>query len=273
MSLKILDISDRFIRFEIEGMTPGEANALRRTIVGDIPKLAIDKVTIHHGQIRDKEENVYGSSLPLFDETIAQRMAMVPLVTDLKMNFREECTCEGKGCALCTVTYSINKLGPCTVMSSDLQPLSNPSATPSDGDIPIVKLSKKQAMLVTADAVMGRGYVHSKWQVATGVSYKFHREFSVPKDSLKSWKELKEAYPKAVVSERGDSIVFTDDYGTKQITVLSQNEKVVVSEDRNRIIFKFETDGSLSAQDVLDYALKRIPQRLNLLLDSIVTTD
>ncbi|MCL5438058.1 MAG: DNA-directed RNA polymerase subunit D [Candidatus Thermoplasmatota archaeon] len=273
MSLKIIDLEENFIRFEISDVSPAEANALRRTILSDVPKLAIEKVMIHHGQIRDKDENVFGSSLPLFDEMVAQRLSMIPLKTDLKMNFRDQCSCEGKGCPLCTVTYSVNKLGPGTVMSSDLQPLSNPAAIPVDPEIPIVKLSEKQAMLVTADAVMGRGYEHSKWQVATGISYKYHREFVLPKDSEKDWKALKEKYPRSLVSEDSSTITFTDDFGNREITTLGDVEGVVVKEDKNRFIFKYETDGSVDALAVLDYSLKRIPQRLNTMLDSLVTVD
>ncbi|MCL4329070.1 MAG: DNA-directed RNA polymerase subunit D [Candidatus Thermoplasmatota archaeon] len=273
MAMKILESSPRFARFEITDITTSEANALRRTLIGDIPKLAIDKVSIHHGQIRDKDGNVFGSSLALFDEMIAQRLAMVPLVTDLKMNFRDECTCEGKGCTLCTVTYSINKLGPGTVMSSDLQPLNNPSAVPSDLDIPIVKLRKDQALLVTADAMMGRGSLHSKWQVSSGVSYKVHREFTFQKSASHRWTSLKEKYPNAVLTENKERITFTDDNGDGEITSMSGEKGVEVTEDQNRYVFKFETDGSLPAIEVLDYSLKRIPQRLNTLLDSLVTPD
>ena len=73
MSLKIIESSDRFMRFSVSEINPSIANALRRTIMDDIPKLAIDKVIFHHGQIRDNEGNVYDSSLPLFDEIVAHR--------------------------------------------------------------------------------------------------------------------------------------------------------------------------------------------------------
>ncbi len=271
MSLKILDLEDRRITFEIDGITPAIANGLRRTIIGDVPKLAITDVKIHHGQIRDKEGNVYDSSMPLFDEVVAHRLGLVPFVTDLKMNLREECSCEGKGCPLCTVTYSINKLGPCTVHSSDVVPVGNPDAIPSDPDIPIVKLGERQAMLVSAEAVLGRGNEHAKFQATSGVSYKYHREYKLDKSVFENWEELKKRYPEAIVSEDSKTIVFTDDMQLRGLSSIAEITGTEVTEDNTRFIFTFETDGSLSAKEVLEYSLKRLPQRLNILLDSIVS--
>ncbi|HLH85444.1 MAG TPA: DNA-directed RNA polymerase subunit D [Thermoplasmataceae archaeon] len=270
MALKILKLEDRFIRFSIDGITPAMANALRRSLMDDIPKLAIDKVTFHHGQIRDGEGNVYDSSLPLFDEIVAHRLSLVPLVTDPKMNFRSECQCQGKGCSLCTMTYSINKIGPATVTSGDLQPIGNPELSPTDKEIPIVKLGPKQAILVTAEAVMGRGKEHTKWQVTSGVSYKYHREFVVSKDKVADWQKYKDICRDSVVSETSSTIVFTDDNHCRYLSQLLDMTGVQVREDDTSFVFQFETDGSYKAIDALQYVLKRIPQRLNILLDSIV---
>lgn len=273
MSLKILTAEDRFIRFTIDGITPTIANALRRTLLDDIPKLAIDKVIFHHGQIRDREGNVYDSSLPLFDEIVAHRLSLVPLVSDPKMNFREECVCEGKGCPLCTMSYSINKIGPAVVTSADLQPMGNPELVPSDPDIPIVKLGPKQAILVTGEAVMGRGKTHTKWQATSGVFYKYHREFVVTKSEFDGWVSIKEKCPHSVMSEDSKTIRFTDDYSCKAVRQLLDFPAVKLIEDDAHFVFQFETDGSYKAADVLEYALKRLPQRLNTLLESLTTPD
>lgn len=273
MPLKIIELTDNFARFSISGITPSMANSLRRTLVNDIPKLAIEKVTFHHGQIRDVEGNVYDSSLPLFDEIVAHRLSLVPLVSDLTMNFRDECSCKGKGCSLCTMTYSINKNGPATVMSGDIQPIGNPDLKPSDPDIPIVKLGKNQAIIVSAEAILGRAKDHAKWQVTSGVSYKYHREFIVKKAESEKWEEFRADCPNSVYRETSEEIVFSDDSPCRKLSELFEIEGVKIVEDDTVFIFKFETDGSLKAIDVLNYALKRIPQRLNVLLDSMAVTD
>ncbi len=273
MALKILKVDDRFIRFSIDGITPTVANALRRTFLDDIPKLAIDKVIFHHGQIRDHEGNVYDSSLPLFDEIVAHRLSLVPLVTDPKMNFREECSCEGKGCPLCTMSYSINKIGPAVVTSADLKPMGNPELVPSDPGIPIVKLGPKQAILVTGEAIMGRGKTHTKWQATSGVFYKYHREFLVNKSELDYWSKIKEQCPGSVLKEDAKTIRFTDDVPCRMVTQLIDVPSVKLIEDDTTFVFEFETDGSYKAEEVLEYALKRLPQRLNTLLESLTTPD
>jgi len=273
MSLKILELQDRYIKFSIDGIDSGIANSIRRTLINDIPKLAIDKVTFHHGQIRDGEGNVYDSSLPLFDEIVAHRLGLVPLITDPKMNFRDQCSCGGSGCPLCTMSYSINRIGPGLVTSGDLQPIGNPELVPADKEIPIVKLGPKQAILVTAEAVMGRGKDHTKWQATSGVSYKYHREFVVRKDATEDWEYFKRKCPSNVVSEDSSQIRFTDDIHCPWIEQLLDRPEVEVIEDDTKFIFQFETDGSYKAIDVLQYAVKRMPQRLNILLDSLVTPD
>ncbi|MCL4334986.1 MAG: DNA-directed RNA polymerase subunit D, partial [Candidatus Thermoplasmatota archaeon] len=200
---------------------------------------------------------------------VAHRLGLVPLRSDLKMNFRDECSCKGAGCPLCTVTYSINKLGPCTVTSGDIMPLGNPDAAPVDTDIPIVKLGNGQAMLVSAEAIMGRGSEHAKWQATSGVSYKYHREYILDKKIFTNWKEVSEAYPDSVVENTQKRLVLTDDYHLRGLSSLVEMPGVSVSEDNTRFIFRFETDGSLTAREVLEYSLKRLPQRLNVLLESI----
>ena len=282
-TIRIIENNDRFIRFEIDNINYAEANMIRRTLINDIPKLAIDKIVFRHGQIRDSSGNVFDSSLPLFDEMVAHRIGLVPIKTDLKMNFRETCRCEGKGCSLCTVTYNINKTGPSEVFSRDLLPFTgNTDLTPTDPDIPIVKLGPNQALLVTAEAYMGTGKEHIKWQVTSGVGYKIHREYYVKKADNPGFELIKEKFPDLVISETKDTIVLSDDVPSRGLMIYINrarrngviNERPLeFKEDEKRFIFHFETDGSINAVDVLDVAFKRIPERLNHLLESITFLD
>ncbi len=282
--ISIMEVRDNFMRFEISNITEGVANALRRTLINDIPKLAIDKVVFRHGQIRDSMGNVFDSSLPLFDEIVAHRIGLIPIKTDSKMNFREECSCEGRGCSLCTVSYNIDKTGPGEVYSGDLVPFTgNVELKPTDPFIPIIKLGPKQALLVTAEATMGTGKTHAKWQVTSGVSFKYHREFKINKDENEGWEKVKNDYPKSVVGETKEFLTITDDYQQRGVmnfintsthrSVINQTKPVEIMEDKNRFIFKFETDGSLSAKETIKIALLRLPGRLNILHESIISPD
>ncbi len=262
MEFKILQLEDRYVRFEIKGITPAIANALRRTLINDIPKLAIHKVVFHHGQIRDTQDNVYDSTTPLFDEIIAHRLGMIPLPTDLNMKFRDECDHPpDEGCPLCTVTYTLNKHGEDTVYSGDLIPIGDDKFKPVDPLIPIVKLKKNQAILLEAEAILGTAKDHAKWQVTSGVSYKYHREIIVNKEDSEYWEEVRDKCPENIVYEDKDKIVFTDDTECKEIAKLISFDNPEIKEDNTWFIFQFETDGSLSAKDTLDYAIRRLKNR------------
>ena len=73
MDIEILEMAERKAKFILKNSSPAMANALRRTLLSDIPKMAIDKVEFHLGPIMydDKE---YESVTPLFDEIIAHRL-------------------------------------------------------------------------------------------------------------------------------------------------------------------------------------------------------
>ena len=179
MDIEIIEMAERKAKFILRNSSPAMANALRRTLLSDIPKMAIDKVEFHLGPIMydDKE---YESVTPLFDEIIAHRLGMVPVPTDLNLFCpQSECVCGGEGCPNCTIMYSLNKIGPCTVLSGDLEPLGNPDLRVKDEFIPIVELTDGQAVLIYATAVMGTAKKHVKWQVANGVGYKYLPQIAI----------------------------------------------------------------------------------------------
>jgi DNA-directed RNA polymerase subunit D len=73
MSLRIDHMSERSGRFLLEGIEPAFANALRRSLIGDLPKLAIEDVEFHLGPIRSEDGKEAESVAPLFDEMVAHR--------------------------------------------------------------------------------------------------------------------------------------------------------------------------------------------------------
>src|SRR2546426_980261 len=144
--------ADESMRLLLEETEPAYANSLRRVLVSDVPKMAIEDVEFHLGPIRADDGKEYESVGPLFDEMIAHRLGLVPIPTDLALyNRREDCpTCHGEGCPNCTIIYSVNKRGPGVVTSADLEPIGDTKLRPKDAKIPIVKLGDGQAMLIYA---------------------------------------------------------------------------------------------------------------------------
>ncbi len=255
MEIQIVEMAERKCKFILKNSSPAMANALRRTMLTDIPKMAIDKVEFHLGPI-DVDGREFESMTPLFDEIIAHRLGMVPVPTLDMFNFKDECVCGGEGCPSCEIMYSLNKNGPCTVLSGDLQPLGSPDLKVKDEDIPIVDLADGQSILIYAHAVMGTARKHVKWQVANGVGYSYRPIIKIDGD-VSSPEEVAAACPKKVFEVSGGKLVVahSDDCSLCMTCVENfDGEPISVVGDENNFVFKFETDGSLTAQQVLDKA-------------------
>jgi DNA-directed RNA polymerase subunit D len=181
MKIKILRNKGHNLEFVLEGVTPAFANALRRIMVAEVPTLAVDWVDI--------EDN----NSVIFDEMLAHRLGMIPLVFDpKKFNYQEDCKCEGKGCPLCQAVLALEKDGPSIAHSGDLKS-SNREVKPTDPRFPIVELLRGQRVKLNAVAKLGTGSEHAKWQAANA-SYQYYPELKessasgvpkCPKDCLK----------------------------------------------------------------------------------------
>ena len=115
MKIDVVTLKPKKAVLKIDGAELYLVNSLRRIMLSELPTLAIEDVVI------------YDNTSALFDEIIAHRLGLIPIPTDLSLlNFRDECTCNGKGCPNCTVRYTLSKEGKgegkTTVYSSDLKP-------------------------------------------------------------------------------------------------------------------------------------------------------
>lgn len=129
-------------------------NSIRRTIIDEVPTFAIEDVEV-----------VLNES-PLYDETIAHRLGLIPLKTDLESyNLKKNCTCGGVGCALCEVKLSLVAQGEGYVLSSELKS-DDPQIVPVDTQIPITKLFGDKKIELNLKAELGTGREHAKWSPA-----------------------------------------------------------------------------------------------------------
>lgn len=262
MDIEILEMAERKARFILKNSSPAMANALRRTLLSDIPKMAIDKVEFHLGPIMSGDKE-YESVTPLFDEIIAHRLGMVPVPTDLDLFVpQSECVCGGEGCPSCSIMYSLNKIGPCTVLSGDLMPLGNQDLKVKDEFIPIVELTDGQAVLIYAHAVMGTAKTHVKWQVCNGVGYKYMPEISIDEARAgdEDMRECAKICPKHALGVEDGKLTVVDSMACCMCDTcmnhVGERGGIKVTGDDSNFLFTFETDGSLTAQQALDKALE-----------------
>ena len=277
MELEILELTDTKTRFILSGVSPSVVNALRRTLISDVPKMAIEVVEFHLGPIRNEHGKEFESATPLFDEIIANRLGMVPIPTDLDMFvFRKDCVCGGEGCPNCTIMYSLNKKGPgededkesVAVYSDELQLVVQKLEGVSEKKyserfqikekIPIVMVNKSQALLLYAIAELGRGSDNAKWQAAQAVGYQYYPDVSIDDKKCDYGGSCVANCPKNVLAVKQKKIVVTDIENCSLCRAcedVCSLDAIRVKGDNNKFIFQFETDGALTAKDALFHAL------------------
>jgi DNA-directed RNA polymerase subunit D len=177
MEVKIVGRRENEVQFMLSGMKPRFANALRRAMIAEVPKLAIDEVEIH--------EN---TSL-LYDEQLALRLALIPLKTDLSAFSPDE------RISLTLEAISPEREGYTLVYSKELIS-SDPKVEAAFENIPVVKLISaereiggiksiaRQKIFLEAIARLGRGKEHAKWQPVTVCSYKDVTDEEEPTSTL-----------------------------------------------------------------------------------------
>ncbi len=278
MEIEIIEMADEKAKFLLKNTSPAMANALRRTLLSDIPKMAIDKVEFLTGKIEGDDGKEYESITPLFEEIIAHRLGMLPVPTDLDLFVpQSECACGGEGCPSCTIMYSVRKTGPATVYSSDLQPLGGPNSDKLrivDEFIPIVELTPEQGIYVYATAVMGTARKHVKWQVCNGVGYSYMPVIEIDPKHASDEEVLAcaDICPDGLQVKGGKLVVksaLACGLCKGCIEKISDIEGINVSWDDSNFIFKFETDGSMTAQKALDIALDVLSKEAKAFADEV----
>lgn len=252
MEIDFVEQDERNARFVLSQASPAFANSLRRTMIGEVPTLAIEDV------------NIYDNTSVLFDEMIAHRLGLIPLKTDLSVYVpQSECTCEGAGCPTCTVTYTLSAEGPGIVHSRDLIP-ADPRAVPAEENVPIVALDEDQKLVLEARAVVNVGREHAKWQPTVACGYKMYPSVRVDErcDACGMCVEecprgvLKVGPSRKVEVERPQECSLCR--LCEQICLsgaIGAEPAIHISADETRYIFVLESDGSLPAREILRRAL------------------
>lgn len=252
LKIEIKELSDRECKLVVDGVHPYFVNALRRTLLSEVPKLAIDKVTF------------YDNTSALFDEIIAHRIGLIPVPTDPStLNMVGQVDAEGRPSLL--LRYTLTKEGPCTVYSGDLEPEDKAYAI-VDPKIPIVELLADQRLILEAEAILGQGTTHAKWQGCSAVGYKYFPTAIVDHKKIKpeGAKLAVERSPAGILAVEGGKLVILK---PDEVNRADEAEKILgadafkINYDDRKFTFRFETDGSLKAADALMKALDLLKER------------
>lgn len=262
MQVKLLSKEGNRIKLLLEDATPAIANAIRRAILGEIPVLAIEDVII------------YENSSPLFDEVLALRLGLIPIHAEPeeldRLNLREECSCKGEGCALCTVRFTLKAQGPKVVYSHDL--LSEDENIKPVPGIPVLKLGENQKVELEAEAILGFGREHAKWQPAVA-GYKYYPQIEI-KENCTACGECVEACPRNILYFEEGKVVVKDIEACTMCRACMdacEDSAIVVSGDPTRFIFTVESQGVMDPEHIFKKACDALAKKADELASLLQT--
>lgn len=259
MEIQFASLDDAAVRFTLAGASPAFANALRRAMISEVPTLAIEDVRI------------YDNTSALFDEMLSHRLGLIPIRTDLAAYVpRSSCSCGGAGCTGCTVTFTLSAEGPKTVMSGDLIP-QDVKAVPVQDNIPIVKLTKGQKLVLEAKAVVDTGKEHAKWQPTLICGYKNHPVITIS-NVCDACGMCVDECPREILAVRGKKVEVVDgrlpECSMCRLceracisTGIGEEPAIRISAEPDRYIFVVESDGSLPVKEIMQRALQHIKKQ------------
>jgi DNA-directed RNA polymerase subunit D len=263
MDLVFSRLDDSVARFTISGATPAFANALRRSMISEVPTLAIEDIRI------------YDNTSVLFDEILAHRIGLIPIRTDLSQFVpRSECSCGGTGCPRCTVTFTLSVEGPALVTSGDLIS-TDPRTTPVHSNVPVIKLWEGQKVVVEAVAELNTGSEHAKWQPTLACGYKEFPVITV-QDTCDGCGKCVAECPRGILETAGGKVrvrVVNGESKEKDCSMcrlcetacvnsgIGENPAIIIGADPAKFIFVVESDGSLPVKEIIERALLHIKSR------------
>ena len=248
MKMKVLAKEKDRLVFVAEGLHEAAANTLRRLIMSSVPTLAIDEVAMER------------NSSALYDEALAHRLGLVPLVTDLKSyKEKEKCACKGKGCAQCTLTLTLKAKGPGSVYASSLES-KDPKVKAVYENMLIVKLVKDQEIKLSATAVLGRGEQHMKFSPGL-VYYKGCPIIAIEKKS--GIKKCIDASSNNL-AEKGDHLIVKDILKWNEaMEEVCEKNGMKVDASKEDFVFFVESWGQLAPKEMVAKAVELFDDKLD----------
>ncbi len=240
MKITVHSQSDENMTFTLEGVDVAYANALRRLMMGEVPTMAIEDVTIF------KNDSV------LYDEIIAHRLGLVVLKTDLdsyKLTPKGE---ERIASPEYELKLSLQVEGPKNVYAKDLLS-KDPAVQPVYGDTLLVKLLEGQSLELEATAVLGTGNTHSKWSPGL-IWYSYEPVIKVNNKLLVD--DIRGDYPPQIFA--ADGTIDVKKISTPQLVDACANvhpDVVDITYNTDAFRFTVESFGALRANDIVLQAI------------------
>ena len=282
---KVIEESDEKIRILLTDTDRAFVNSIRRSLLSDTPKMAIDTVRFEMGTI-EMDGEVWETTGPLPDEMIAQRLAMLPIPTRHdEFYFQDSCpncselVVEDRGCPLCTMLFTCKSFGSeegRMVTAGDMNFLGEEhlSIPEKYHTIPITKLFRGQMIEFYATAVMGRARDHAKWSPVCGIAFtpRYIGVINIVSRAKILWdlgltitaKDFDSNKVGARLEDIDKVAQLIDDLhhvgeGTEEGREFK--DAVTLEEVPREFILSFETDGSMTARVAFEKAIEELSGR------------
>ena len=285
------------IRIHITDANASEVNSIRRTILSDVPKMAITKVRFEQGTI-EEDGKILESVNVLPDEMLAHRLAMVPIPTYLdEFLFPQDDPNNANkpeeewGSPQSEIIYHCSIKGPSdsesvTVYAGDMNVLGETKLQIREehAKIPLTTLSTGQFLEFYAYASLGRGRDHAKWNPAAAVAFE-PRMKAVLNDAKKakvlfdlnlaskSGKSIDSSLFKNKVCEDINDVIDLQKamhqvgYGTGREDAFAN--AITLEEMAGEFVLTYESDGSLEPAEIFNQACKELAGRFNTIQEDI----
>ncbi|NIM47326.1 MAG: DNA-directed RNA polymerase subunit D [Candidatus Aenigmarchaeota archaeon] len=249
MKIQILEKTDTEIKFLLEDSNFQFANTLRRIMMSEIPILAITYVDFSL------------NNSVLYNEIIAHRLGLIPLVFNPKdFHFKEEHE-KGKTCSMCEVVFAINKKGPGMIYSKDMKS-SNPEVKPMYDNIPIVELFDDQRLKLEASASLGLGLKHARYQAANAF-YRFYPSVKIS-GKINNIDEVIKSCPKNAFKFENNkfSVSLDCDLCKECLKVARPKGSLEIIGDNTKFIFNIESISGLKPEDIVLSAVDILKEKV-----------
>ena len=252
MEIELKSQSDDEMVFIVRDAEVPFMNAIRRCAMVNVPKIAIEDV------------NIIRNDSAMFNEVLAHRLGLTPLVSDLDalegMSLPEDDDWEEYSNG---IMFSLNEVGPKVVYSKDLIS-SDSKIKPVYDTIPLVKLKDGEELNIEAVAKVGYGKEHAKWMPTTVCAYKQYPEITF-NDDVEIDYDCAQACPRGILKSdrRSKKIKIVEEHENspligvencamcKSCVRASDNGYINVGFKPNDFIFRIETDGAMPPKEVL----------------------
>ena len=241
MEIEVRSQSDDEMVFIVRDAEVPFINAIRRVAMVNVPKIAIEDV------------NIIRNDSAMFNEVLAHRLGLTPLVSDLDalegLSLPED---DDWGEYTNGIMFHLNEVGPKVVYSKDLIS-SDSKIKPVYDTIPLVKLKE-----------VGYGKEHAKWMPTTVCAYKQYPEITF-NDDVEIDYDCAQACPRGILKSdrRSKKIKIVEEHENspligvencamcKSCVRASDNGYINVGFKPNDFIFRIETDGAMPPKEVL----------------------